>query len=104
LLNTIKRFISLRRSHSIFTKGRPVRLSAGDPSVLVHGFEDAGTLVLLVHNLANRRIKTEIDFGGTQPGKFRDLIGGMAFEGAAKPGLELEPYAYRWFISEGNGS
>jgi maltose alpha-D-glucosyltransferase/alpha-amylase len=104
LLNAIKRFISLRRSQSIFTKGRPVRLSAEDPSVLVHGFEDAGTLMLFVHNFANRGIRTEINFGGTQPRKFRNLVGGAEFEGAGKPGLELEPYAYHWFISEGNGS
>jgi maltose alpha-D-glucosyltransferase/alpha-amylase len=104
LLNTVKRIVALRRSQSIFIKGRPVRLSAGDPSVLVHGFEDAGALMLLVHNFANRRIRTEINFGGTQPRKFRDLIGGLEFEGADKPGLELEPYAYHWFISEGNGS
>ncbi|MBY5369055.1 maltose alpha-D-glucosyltransferase [Rhizobium leguminosarum] len=104
LLNGIRRFISLRRNQPIFTKGRLVRLSAEDPAVLVHGFEDAGSLLLLVHNLAGRRIKTEINFGGMQPGKFRDLIGEVEYAGAIQPRLELEPYAYHWFISEGNGS
>ncbi|MEI1246875.1 hypothetical protein V8P78_01050 [Rhizobium sp. 6AS6] len=79
-------------------------LGIEDPAVLVHGFEDAGSLLLLVHNLAGRRIKTEINFGGMQPGKFRDLIGEVEYAGAIQPRLELEPYAYHWFISEGNGS
>ncbi|WP_261324722.1 hypothetical protein [Rhizobium leguminosarum] len=103
-MNGIRRFISLRRNQPIFAKGRLVRLSAVDPAILVHGFEDAGSLLLLVHNLAGRRIKTEINFGGMQPGKFRDLIGEVEYAGAIQPRLELEPYAYHWFISEGNGS
>lgn len=104
LLNKIKRFVSLRRSQPIFTKGRPVRLSAGDPAVLVHGFEDAGDLLLLVHNLAGRRIETEIHFGGMQPTRFRDLMNDAEFEVTENPRLKLEPYSYRWLISEGNGS
>ena len=103
LLNRIRRFISLRRNQAIFTKGRPVRLSADDPAVLVHGFEDAGDLLLLVHNLAGRPIEAEINFGGMQPSRFRDLMGDLEFEVAENPRLELEPYAYRWLISEGNG-
>ncbi|ARQ59580.1 UNVERIFIED_ORG: maltose alpha-D-glucosyltransferase/alpha-amylase [Rhizobium etli] len=104
LLNRVKRFIFLRRNQPLFTKGRLVRLSAGDPAVLVHGFEAAGALLLLVHNLADRQIRTEINFGGMQPKRFRDLIGNMEYEGVAHPRPELEPYAYHWFISEGNGS
>jgi maltose alpha-D-glucosyltransferase/alpha-amylase len=104
LLNRIKRFIALRRSQPIFTKGRPVRLSATDPAVLVHGFEDAGDLLLLVHNLAGRRIGTDINFGGMQPKRFRDLIDEVEFDVGKDPRLELEPYAYRWLISKGNGS
>ncbi len=104
LLNRIKRFITLRRSQPIFTKGRPVRLSAADPAVLVHGFEDAGDLLLLVHNLAGRRIATDINFGGMQPMRFRDLMGDEEFAVTKNPHLQLEPYAYRWLISEGNGS
>ncbi|WP_064695464.1 alpha-amylase family protein [Rhizobium aegyptiacum] len=104
LLNGIRRFISLRRNQPIFTKGRLVRLSAEDPAVFVHGFEDAGSLLLLVHNLAGRSIDTEINFAGMQPRKFRDLIGDVEYEGITQPRLELEPYAYHWFISEGNGS
>lgn len=97
LLNKIRRFISLRRNQPIFTKGRLVRLSAEDPAVLVHGFEDAGSLLLLVHNLARRRIKTEINFGGMQPRKFRDLIGEVEYAGAIQPRLQLEPHAGQWF-------
>ncbi len=104
LLNRIKRFIALRRSQPIFTKGRPVRLSATDPAVLVHGFEDAGDLLLLVHNLAGRRIGTDINFGGMQPKRFRDLMDEIEFDVGKDPRLELEPYAYRWLISKGNGS
>ncbi|MBX5104809.1 maltose alpha-D-glucosyltransferase [Rhizobium lentis] len=104
LLNGIRRFISLRRNQPIFTKGRMVRLSAADPAVLVHGFEDAGALLLLVHNLAGRPIETEINFAGMQPRRFRDLIGDVEYEGITQTRLELEPYAYHWFISEGNGS
>ncbi|WP_445974353.1 alpha-amylase family glycosyl hydrolase [Rhizobium bangladeshense] len=104
LLNRIKRFISLRRNQPIFTKGRLVRLSAEDPAVLVHGFEDAGSLLLLVHNLSDRQIKTEINFGGMQPKGFRDLIEDIEYEGLKEPRLELQPYSYRWFISEGNGT
>jgi maltose alpha-D-glucosyltransferase / alpha-amylase len=104
LLNKVRRFINLRRNQPIFTRGRAVRLSATDPAVLVHGFEDAGDLLLLVHNLAARRIETEIHFGGMQPKRFRDLIDDVEFEVVKKPRLELEPYAYRWLISKGNGS
>ena len=104
LLNRVKRFIRMRRMQPIFTKGRPVRLSAGDPAVLVHGFEDAGDLLLLVHNLSGRKIETEIDFGGMQPKRFRDLLNEVEHDIAKKPRLVLEPYAYRWLISEGNGS
>nr|WP_259666238.1 alpha-amylase family protein [Rhizobium lentis] len=104
LLNGIRRFISLRRNQPIFTKGRMVRVSAADPAVLVHGFEDAGALLLLVHNLAGRPIETEINFAGMQPRRFRDLIGDVEYEGITQTRLELEPYAYHWFISEGNGS
>nr|WP_259669080.1 alpha-amylase family protein [Rhizobium lentis] len=104
LLNGIRRFISLRRNQPIFTKGRMVRLSAADPAVLVHGFEDAGALLLLVHNLAGRPIETEINFAGMQPRRFRDLIGDVEYEGITQTRLDLEPYAYHWFISEGNGS
>lgn len=104
LLNRVKRFIRLRRKQPIFTKGRPVRLSAADPAVLVHGFEDAGDLLLLIHNLAGRRIETEINFSGMQPRRFHDLIDEVEFEFAKNPRLELDPYAYRWLISEGNGS
>ncbi|TXR46810.1 alpha-amylase family protein [Phyllobacterium endophyticum] len=104
LLNRVKRFIRMRRMQPIFTKGRPVRLSAGDPAVLVHGFEDAGDLLLLVHNLSGRKIETEIDFGGMQPKRFRDLLNEVEHDIAKKPRLELEPYAYRWLISQGNGS
>ncbi|MBX5086567.1 maltose alpha-D-glucosyltransferase [Rhizobium lentis] len=104
LLSGIRRFISLRRNQPIFTKGRMVRVSAADPAVLVHGFEDAGALLLLVHNLAGRPIETEINFAGMQPRRFRDLIGDVEYEGITQTRLELEPYAYHWFISEGNGS
>jgi maltose alpha-D-glucosyltransferase/alpha-amylase len=104
LLNRVKRFIRMRRMQPIFTKGRPVRLSAGDPAVLVHGFEDAGDLLLLVHNLSGRKIETEIDFGGMQPKRFRDLLNEVEHDIAKKPRLVLEPYAYRWLISQGNGS
>ncbi|MDK4734579.1 hypothetical protein [Rhizobium sp. CNPSo 3490] len=48
--------------------------------------------------------KTEIDFSGMQPRKFRDLIGDVEFEGILQPRPELEPYANHWFVSEGNGS
>ncbi|WP_105402516.1 alpha-amylase family protein [Neorhizobium sp. T25_27] len=104
LLNRVRRFITLRRNQPIFAKGRSVRLGATDPAVLVHGFEDAGDLLLLVHNLAGRTSRVEINFGGMQPRHFRDLIGYFEFDIAKNPRLELEPYAYRWLISEGNGS
>ena len=104
LLNRVQRFIALRRNQPIFTKGRSVRLGATDPAVLVHGFEDAGDLLLLVHNLAGRTIRAEINFGGMQPRHFRDLIGDVEFDVAKNPRLELEPHAYRWLLSEGNGS
>jgi maltose alpha-D-glucosyltransferase/alpha-amylase len=104
LLNRVRRFIRVRRNQPIFTKGRSVRLSAADPAVLVHGFEDAGDLLLLVHNLAGRRMATEINFGGMQPRRFRDLMNDAEFEVKKNPRLQLEPYAYRWLMSEGNGS
>jgi maltose alpha-D-glucosyltransferase / alpha-amylase len=104
LLNRIKRFIALRRSQPIFTKGRSVRLGASDPAVLVHGFETAGDMLLFVHNLAGRPIDTEIQFGGVQARRFRDLIDGSELDIAQDPHLSLQSYGYRWLISEGGGS
>lgn len=100
LLNTVKRLIVLRRAQPLFVKGRPVRLGASNPALLVHGFEDAGNLLLIVHNLAGRVVEAEIHLGGMEAEAFTDLIDKSEYKASPRLRLKLKPYQYLWLSSE----
>jgi maltose alpha-D-glucosyltransferase/alpha-amylase len=101
LYHTIKRLIAIRRTEPLFVQGRPVRLSASDPAVMVHGFEDAGKLLLIVHNLAGRAVEAEVHLGGMEAEAFIDMIEDTTHKAKPRLRLKLKPYQYLWLSSNG---
>ncbi|UWU18277.1 alpha-amylase family protein (plasmid) [Rhizobium sullae] len=100
LYSHIKRLIALRRKRPIFSSGRFVRLNASDPAVSIHGFEDAGSLLLVAHNLSSREVTAEAELDAVCCKRLTDLIGRAEYDASMKLRLKMAPYGYLWLSSE----
>jgi maltose alpha-D-glucosyltransferase/alpha-amylase len=98
LLNRVKRLIYTRRENRIFSEGRVVQLVASERSVFAHGYEDGTQTVLLLHNLADRRVTTTLDVRLPKDAVFTDLLTGEPTDPDAGEFL-LGPYEYLWLVA-----
>lgn len=103
LLNSVKRLIMLRRKTKIFASGRIVKFKANNPAILAHGFEDAGSLLLIIHNLSGRKVIADIELDAVHHSKLTDLATGETYEKSKTVRTSLAPYGYHW-LSSGEGS
>ena len=99
LLNRVKRLIGFRRKQHIIVRGRFVRLPSVDPGLLIHGYEHAGDMLLVVHNLTSKAIAAEIPLQGLTTGSLRDLVSESAYDVDGSLKLKLPGYGYSWLTS-----
>ena len=95
LLNRTKRLIMARRSHQIFSRGRALRLECSDKAVFAHGFEDGAELMILLHNLSDRKTSAVVDLGPSAA-VLSDLFNGDEIAADTALKVEIEPFGYRW--------
>lgn len=103
LLNHLRRLIFLRRREPIFRKGRYIRMSASDPAVFVHGYEDAGEIIVFLHNLSGRKVSADVKLDSAQPGPLTDLLTGAEHSITRRLLIEIGPFGYKWLRSRHDG-
>lgn len=103
LYHHVKRLIALRRKNPIFSAGRFVRLSADDPAISIHGFEDAGSALLIIHNLSRREVSAEAALDAVCCKTLIDLISGEEYEASTTFRFKIAPYGYLWLSSKKEG-
>ena len=102
LFNSVKRLILLRRKTKIFGSGRSTKFKASDPAVLAHGFEDAGALLLILHNLSSRKVTVDVELDAVHSRELKDMVTGETYVKNKTIKAVLAPYGYQWLSSEEN--
>ncbi|TCU24574.1 maltose alpha-D-glucosyltransferase/alpha-amylase [Rhizobium azibense] len=100
LFSCIKRLITFRRRNVIFSQGRFVRLTADHPAILAYGFEDAGSVLLVVHNLGDHSVDVEVSLDAVHCERLQDMTSGDVFEASTTLNVKMAPYGYRWLASK----
>ncbi|MFO7322016.1 MAG: alpha-amylase family protein [Chloroflexota bacterium] len=98
LLNRVERLLRLRKECPEIGYGDWKILEVDQPEVLAHLCEWDGSMVLAVHNLADRPIELTINLENEQIDHLLDLIGDEVRPPSENGSyeLDLEAYEYRW--------
>jgi maltose alpha-D-glucosyltransferase/alpha-amylase len=97
LFSFMKRLIALRRRYDAIGEGRWHPLGVGAPSVLAHRYAMAGEDLVLLHNLGDGKVRSDISLDTGDGRRFETLLGAAALSPkAGRCEVELEPYACAW--------
>ena len=104
LLNWMERLVRIRKETPELGWGAFQVLPAGDPAVLALRHDWRGSVVLTVHNLADRPAEARLEPAGGDPGADpAELLADQAYEplGSAPGYVPVGPHGYRWFRLRG---
>ena len=100
LLNWTERLVRTRKETPELGWGACEVLPAGDPAVLALRSDWRGSVVLTVHNLADRPAEARLELAGGDSGAgLVELLADQAYEPLESPpgGVPVGAYGYRWF-------
>ena len=100
MLNWTERLVRRRKETPELGWGACRVVPAGDPAVLALRCDWRGSVVLTVHNFADRPTKADLDLDGTDPhAGLVELLADQAYERLEGPagGVPVDGYGYRWF-------
>jgi trehalose synthase len=100
LLNWTERLIRRRKETPELGWGACRVVPAGDPAVLALRCDWRGSVVLTVHNFADRPAKADLELAGEdRQGGLVELVADQAYERLDTPadGVPVDGYGYRWF-------
>jgi trehalose synthase len=106
LLNWMERLIRRRKETPELGWGAFRVLPAGDPAVLAVRCDWRGSVVLTVHNFADRPAKATLDLDEEdREGGLVELLADQAYPRAepSAGGVPVDGYGYRWFRLRGSG-
>jgi maltose alpha-D-glucosyltransferase / alpha-amylase len=104
LLNWMERLVRTRKETPELGWGSARVVPAGDPAVLALRSDWRGSVVLTVHNLADRPTRTELELDrDDRTGRLVELFADQAYERLEDPveGVPVGRYGYRWFRLRG---
>ena len=104
LLNWMERLVRTRKETPELGWGAFQVLPAGDPAVLALRHDWRGSVVLTVHNLADRPAEARLEPAGGDPGAGPvELLADQAYEPLELPSgvVPVGAYGYRWFRLRG---
>ena len=99
LLNWFERLIRRRKETPEIGWGRFEQLEASDPAVFAHRVDWDGSVVVAIHNFADKAVSTSVSVGD-EPCTLVELFRDETMPGEGEIELELEPYDHRWFRAE----
>jgi maltose alpha-D-glucosyltransferase/alpha-amylase len=99
LLNWMKRLIAVRKKTPVFGRGTLHFLRPANESVLAHGREHEGEILVAVHNLAGSAQPVELDLRAWRGYTPIEMLGDTRFPtiGDLPYFISLAPYGYYWF-------
>jgi len=98
LLNWMARLIRTRRECPEIGIGEHTKLATGADAVLGLRYDDAGTAIIVLNNLSDRRCDITLDLPDEEAATATDLFGDRRYD-PLQPGklrMRLNPYGYRW--------
>jgi maltose alpha-D-glucosyltransferase/alpha-amylase len=100
----MERLVRVRKETPELGWGSFEVLPAGDPAVLALRCDWRGSVVLTVHNLADRPAEAKLELAGGDAGAGPvELLADQAYEPLAAPAgdVPVGAYGYRWFRLRG---
>ena len=99
ILNTVEKFIRVRKEHDQFGWGAWSLVDASAPSVFALRYDVDGRTAIAVHNLSQEACTTKLDLPEEERRELFEILADSAYpepnqQGAALP---LGPFGYRWF-------
>ncbi|THK37836.1 maltose alpha-D-glucosyltransferase [Ensifer sp. MPMI2T] len=100
LLNCVKTMILTRRRHDLFHVGRPVLLPAGDPALFALAYSDGTELLVVLHNLSEKRRRATLELPGAIDAKLTDILSDSEVElTGTHLTIDLDRFGYTWLHS-----
>lgn len=94
LLQQVRWLIQQRRQYRTLTTARFKMLETGAPAAFGHCYDTVDEILVMLHNLRNRRCSVSIDLG--RPVWLVDLATREKLECGNGSKIPLDPYGYRW--------
>ncbi|HLS96009.1 MAG TPA: alpha-amylase family protein [Sphingobacterium sp.] len=98
LLHTIRRFIELRKKTGLH-KGTFSVIQTNNSKCLAYHYQLAKRSILVVHNLSSEAITAKVELDDID--RYSVILSDKKYKRpvAAKKGVELGPYGYKWMVS-----
>jgi maltose alpha-D-glucosyltransferase/alpha-amylase len=98
LLAFVRRIARLRRACPAVGEQDCRTMDGGSPGVLAHAYQAPDCDLLMVHNLGDERVDTDIMMAAAMSHEGAELLGGdPAVPRDGRLRLALEPFGFRWF-------
>jgi maltose alpha-D-glucosyltransferase/alpha-amylase len=99
LLNWLERAIRARKECPEFGYGKWELIDTDEPSVFAHRCIWDESVVLALHNLANKEVSVKLNFSGNGERQLYDLLSDQLYDiqDDLSQEIDLGPYGYRWF-------